>query len=395
MTAADNKPIQARVVLRAATGRDQSLLVSLMQAHDLPYDCCDQSSQLPDRIADGDGPILTTEESLDETTVVAMIEALDKEPVWSHMPVILLRPSHSGRSSIADRLVDRPEVRWLTRPLNSQTLLATVRLALEARNRQNQVGVLIRDLNHANDQLTQRNRQLQQLTTQLIEAEDNERKRLAELMHDDLQQLLVGASLQAAILDKRLSHDGPERETLTRLRELIDQAHRRSRNLSHELYPTVLKDRKPDTLLRWVTENAPRFWPLKIDLNIKGELGETSGDMIRFLYRTLRELLCNAGKYARADRVAIHAARHQDQLVITLSDRGAGFDPEILDQQSTDGVGLRAIRERAEAMGCHLTITSAPGEGACFEMQLPVADNQEYLSSPPLFKAMDASSPQS
>lgn len=223
--------------------------------------------------------------------------------------------------------------------------------------------------------VTERTAELRAMTLALIEAEDRERQRLANLLHDDLQQLLVGANLHAALADRRIGQNPSLREPFDNLRELIEEAQRTSRNLSHDLYPAVLQEADAGQMLQWLADNAQRTLGLQVTFDGDGELGPADGNVVRFLYRTVREILCNTAKHAGVTEANLIAHRRDERIEVEISDRGAGFDPAKISATPTpDGLGLRAIEERAQAIGARMHVDSAPGEGTRFSLSIPATN---------------------
>ncbi len=362
------------VAVWAPTGRDQALIERVLGRAGLSCIGCGEEGQLLSRVNEDSGPLIVAEEGLSPAGKARLIERLKAQPDWSELPVILLaRGASRGISHLAD-LVNCGGVRVLRRPLDSDALLAMVRMAVEARQRQLDVGDLLRALERMNQRLQRRSEQLQQLTVQLAEAEDNERKRLAQLLHDDLQQLLVGAGLQLRVAQKQAGDNLTLQQTLAEAREVVEQAQQQSRDLSHELFPAILHQATPGELLHWLRDHARQTLSLEVALEIDGDLGAAGQEMVRFLYRVVRELLCNTAKHAGVTEARIEARRAGQRIELVISDEGKGFDPEAIEEKhdASNGIGLQAVRERVAFLGAQLAIDSRPGEGARFRLSLPV-----------------------
>ncbi len=367
-----------RVILLTPAGRDQALVGKLLQNARVEWGGCGDRHQLLRAIKANCGPIILAEEALGHHGADQLMRLLDEQPPWSDLPIIVLvRPGQHKPQGLIRQLVDRPGIRWLRRPVDPQALLALVRMAIEARQRQQEVGRLLREQRQLNEQLSRRAEQLQHLTVAVIEAEDRQRQHLSQLLHDDLQQILLGAKLHAKVLGKHIEPQGPAGESWQRVSELIDRAQLESRSLSHELFPAVLHSADSSELLRWIADNGRSLYGLEIDLRIDNELGSTSPPIGRFVYRTLRELLCNVAKHAGVEAVQVSAWRVEGEFFLAVVDRGAGFNPEQLERQGGDeGIGLRTIRERLDALGGWITIESQPGKGSRFTLCVPAATDE-------------------
>jgi two-component system NarL family sensor kinase len=209
-----------------------------------------------------------------------------------------------------------------------------------------------------------RSRQL--LVAESQAAEERERKRLSQDLHDDAIQNLLAARHDledAADADP----DGPEARayvavtaTIARLRDAIS-----------ELHPYLLDQAGIDVALSRAGQRAARRGGFELDLRI---LREERGPNDRVLLRCAVELLTNAASHAHARNVAVSLSCEDDSDVLTVSDDGVGFDPSVLDQRLREGhIGVLSVRERCEALGGDFSVDSAPGRGARFALRLPRA----------------------
>jgi len=361
------------VVLFTPTGRDQPLIERVLQREGISCAGCGSAEELLERVEAGVGPVIVTEEALDDQAMARLGGLIDHQPNWSELPVITLaRASGRGDARVRE-LARRSGVRWLRRPIDGHTLLEMVRVAVEARRRQTQVGELLHRQEQLNQSLRRRAGQLREMTVELIDAEDRERKRIAELLHDDLQQMLVGANLHLSVA---LNQAGPRnqslRQPLERVKGLIADAQQACRSLSHELFPRTLSEDDLSGVFGWVAEHARQTHGLHVRINTADGLNKVDPAVVRFIYRAAREVLCNTAKHAETDTVRIDARREGNRLELVVSDDGRGFDPAILDRGVKGGVGLAAIRERAESLGGELRIDSEPGRGTRLTFRVPV-----------------------
>lgn len=369
-------PAENAVVVYAPTGRDSSLIVSLLHEQRIEAVAVEREAAMLAAVNDRCGPLLVAEEGLTAAGLAALGHALDAQPAWSQLPVLLLM-RHTGDGGVSpgiEAFANRPETRWMQRPLHSQMLLAAVQLAIEARRRQLEVGELLDTQQRLNQQLRKRADQLQRLTTELCDAEDRERQRIAALLHDDLQQVLVGASLHATMAHRRAEGNQDLIAPIQRLADLVSEAQQKSRSLSHELFPNVLNEADPTAMVRWLADDAGHALGLDVSTDIPEDLGRAQPMVVRFLYRAVREAMCNVVKHANVTEAALEARRRDGELVVTITDRGPGFDPQTLasPSSSTEGIGLPAIRERIHALGGRMSIDSRPGAGTSLRFEVPV-----------------------
>jgi PAS domain S-box-containing protein len=226
-------------------------------------------------------------------------------------------------------------------------------------------------LEELNRELQRRAEQLRDLAVQLSTAEDRERRRLAEVLHDDLQQTLVGVRFQLDMIDRRLGENGEARAALDQVRALVDQAVGQSQSLSHELSPPALHQGL-DAGLEWLADRMEAQHGLAVDLDVDAA-GEAIAEPLKtFLYKAVRELLFNVVKHAGVRRATVEVTGGTGGLTVAVRDEGHGFDPASLDADDRrPGFGLMRIQERVELLGGRLRIQAEPGEGSTFKISLP------------------------
>lgn len=196
-------------------------------------------------------------------------------------------------------------------------------------------------------------------------AVEMERNRLARDLHDAVTQTLFSASLIAEALPTIWEVDQAEgKELLKEMRRLSRGALAEMRTLLLELRPTVLVEAKLGDLLRQLTEAVTGRKDITATVTIEDQCTLPS-DVHVALYRIAQEALNNVVKHAHANHVTINLrddfeAETGKIVVLLVQDNGVGFDPTCV---PPDHLGLGIIRERAQAIGADLTITSRPGSG--------------------------------
>jgi PAS domain S-box-containing protein len=218
-------------------------------------------------------------------------------------------------------------------------------------------------------ELQHRARQLQKLTLELSETEDRERRQLAEILHDDLQQQLAAAKFHLSLLRNRAKHDPSQQALITQVNQMLMDAIQKSRDLSHELSPAVLYHGDFVGALSWMAGQLHAKHGLEVAVDPFGEVSVQSDALKTFLYKAAQELLFNVVKHARVDKARIRVRRLGRCIYLSVSDRGRGFDPQELRQ--TLGFGLLSIRERIELLGGRMKIHSVKGQGSTFHIVVP------------------------
>ncbi len=225
-------------------------------------------------------------------------------------------------------------------------------------------------------ELESKNAQLRSLTLELTRAEGRERRRVAQVLHDHLQQLLVGAryclgSVRGSPEAGRLKL---VRETAEKVDSFLGEAIEASRSLTYELSPPILRQRSLAEALEWLGKHFERQHHLVVKVTADPRLVLEDEDSRLALYHAVRELLFNIVKHAQVEQACIRAARSKGGKVrITVSDRGVGFDPaHARAREGVDGgFGLFSLRERLELLGGGLDIESSPGRGSRITISTP------------------------
>lgn len=215
-----------------------------------------------------------------------------------------------------------------------------------------------------------RARELESMTGQLIEAEERERRRIADLLHDDLQQMLAGVQLQLSALCNRL----PREPILTQVKTMVEESITKARSLSHELSPTMVHNAGLVEALEWLARNMEEQFGLRVELEAETPPEPDNPALKTFLYRAVHELLFNTFKHAQVETARVAISKTAGQLSLSVSDHGKGFDPALAAYSDTStGLGLLSIRERARFFRGNLEIESEPDQGSRFVLTVPVA----------------------
>lgn len=233
------------------------------------------------------------------------------------------------------------------------------------------------DRDQARQSAEKRAAQLQALAVELVQAEQKERRRLARILHDHLQQILVGARFGASLIRAKTKDKNRDIDQIAGdLISALDEALRASRSLSADLSPPILHEKGLAAGLKWLSRQMQEKHGMAVDLELD-ENAEPAAEQVRqFLFEAVRELLLNVVKYAKVNRaeVKMHLLKNGD-VEITVSDNGIGFDPSKLENtdSTVGGFGLFSIRERLSYLRGHMEIDAAPAQGSRFTLAVPVS----------------------
>jgi PAS domain S-box-containing protein len=221
--------------------------------------------------------------------------------------------------------------------------------------------------------LEQRSLQLRATAAELTQAEERERKRLAQAIHDDLQQLLVGARFCAETLAGSVGKDS--QEAVQQLNQFLKEAIESTRSLTFELSPPILNNNGLARSLHYLGQQMEIRHGLKVSVRVDEEADLDVEGLKILLFQATRELLFNVVKHAHVKTAEVEMRRLKANLIqITVSDSGAGFDPEQANSSDAQrGFGLFSIRGRLELIGGRLEIKSIPGSGSRFTIMAPLS----------------------
>jgi PAS domain S-box-containing protein len=210
-------------------------------------------------------------------------------------------------------------------------------------------------------ELHHRARQLQKLTLELSQAEDRERKRIADILHEDVQQTLAAARFHLNLLGSETRSVEESQEIIEQVKRMLRDAIERSRDLSHELSPALYQVDLPE-ILNWLARHMRQKYGLTVRVEAYGPVDSPSEPLKAFLYKVAQELLFNVVKHAGVSEARIRVRRMGPSVYLSVTDWGSGFDPQQLEGMA--GFGLLGIRERVQLLGGRMKIRSRADAGS-------------------------------
>jgi CheY-like chemotaxis protein len=219
--------------------------------------------------------------------------------------------------------------------------------------------------------LLERSEQLRQLTGQLTVAEQRERQRLAQVLHDGLQQILVAAKYRLAFIER----DSDLHSAKNEVSELIYDAIETSRSLTAELSPPVLLQGSLVPALEWLARWMRDKHGLDVSLTAHKKIKLLTNEAVLLLFQSVRELLFNVVKHSGVKKACVEVDRVDGGILIAVEDKGVGFDMNQLHTKGDllSGTGLLSMQERISYMGGHMEIDSAPGQGSRHKLIAPIS----------------------
>lgn len=235
-------------------------------------------------------------------------------------------------------------------------------------------------LAHLNATLEQevdvRTAQVRRLASTLTLAEQEERHRISQILHDDLQQLLYGVQLRmlSIITDAAEGATAPLQQHAQEVYDWLGLAIQMTRRLTVDLSPPLLKGEGLADALSWLATQMKHIHGLTVTLDVVQRCVIDRAEMRMLLFQLVRELLFNVVKHAHTNRATVQIAQGPaGECMVTVSDEGAGFELVQLQATQPQGFGLFSVRERLQLFGGWMEIHSQPQRGTQVTIYLPYA----------------------
>jgi len=210
--------------------------------------------------------------------------------------------------------------------------------------------------------------------SQIIEAQENERRRISRELHDEIGQALYAIKFNLEMIDKDLPQQTPLlRGRLGEAKSLASQTLTSMRQLALDLRPAMLDELGLIPTLRWYIQNFSNRLGIGSSFETIGLEEKLSPEIETAFYRIVQEALNNIAKHAQADRVEISLVKKDSRIYASIQDNGRGFDlDKVLHPESPErGFGIVGIQERVSLLGGQLEIQSRPGFGTVISIEIP------------------------
>ena len=238
----------------------------------------------------------------------------------------------------------------------------------------------ITDRKQAETALRQSEKQLRSLTSQLLTAQEAERRRISGELHDELGQALAVIKLQLSRIGRNLNRDQrPLQEDCKYTLKCVDQVIEDVRRLSRDLSPFILEDLGLPGALRWMADEFTKHHQIQVLLDLP-DMDHLLSDQAQIvIYRIFQETLTNIVKHAQATHVSIAIQKEAEMFSFKVEDDGKGFDLRHHEVRSVTekGLGLTTMKERVRMLGGSLNIWSQEGEGTRITFQIPVEKREK------------------
>lgn len=396
-------------VLVSVSKSDVAAVRSILEAGFAEAEVCSDIPELCGRISDQTEAVVVGADRLSGIATPLLTDRLEAQPEWSDLPIIVAVPGGAGAPVAGDAVKDLGNVVVIDHPFTEVSLNNALRIAFRSRERQRWVRDLssecehtMRALNESRNELEQkvnertselaeRATQLRRLTGELILSEQRERRRLARVLHDNLQQLLVSAKYRVGALGR--VEDQTVRVAVQEIEDLLGQVIEVSRSLSSELSPPIVHESGLRTGMEWLASLMSAQSGLTVDLHFEDEVDRIDENTKVLIFESTRELLNNVVKHAQVQSADLRVRRTDGETVeVVVEDQGAGFDAE---GTTPKGFGIFRMRERLQLIGGRIEIDSSPGKGARVAIIAPLGESARQRRQPTAAPGPEAAYPRS
>lgn len=295
-------------------------------------------------------------------------------PEQAHYPLIAL---FAGVGFLISTLVNQWVLRKALEPLDRLQAAVeairngdrTVRVRLDD-NSDDRFDRLAEAFNQMLEQIEHDAQQLRQLSRQILQAQEEERRRLAHDLHDEAAQSLTSLLVHLRLLERAQNPTEAQRY-IQELRELTARALEDVRRVALDLRPKILDDLGLIAALEWRVDELNKTHGLDASITVEGMDRRLPREMELVFYRVAQEALSNVCKHVKATKVAVSLRSDGRHCVLEVVDNGVGFDATRIDKRNAHGLGLVGMRERIAMIGGSLECTSQPGAGVRIKAQAP------------------------
>lgn len=244
-----------------------------------------------------------------------------------------------------------------------------------------------RDARTATAALVESESKLHALTQHLERAKEEERRAIAQEIHDDVGGALTALKFEVVRLARELGTGSGHTERLHAIQQLLESAVVATHRIQHALRPAVL-DAGLVAALDWLTRGFGERTGLPVDFRSNRDEFEIAPDRAAALYRVAQEALTNVRKHAGARAVHVQLFALDDEVTLEIADDGVGFEADAL--AVTPGFGVRGLLERARGLDGWAEVSSSPGRGTTVMFSIPPVPRARTRAAAPLGEAPDA-----
>jgi signal transduction histidine kinase len=334
--------------------------------------------------------LITLDINLPDVDGYEICRRLKGDPATRDIPILHISASYVDTNAKIRGLEGGADA-YLAEPVNRLELLATVKALLrmqqaqrEAHRQAAEAEFARRELQVANETLEWRVRQrtaelererrdVQDLSSQLLQAQDEERRRISRELHDSTGQLLVALTLNLARLKSEQVCPNSQADVLIDdTTSMLEEMSRQLRTMSYLLHPPMLDEAGLLSAVKWYVEGFSTRSSVEVTMDFS-DLGRLPPELEITLFRLIQESLTNVHRHSGSKTALIRLNRNDRLVTLELIDRGKGFSPPEATSSAMPkcGVGIPGMKERVRRFGGTIDISSS-SEGTAVKACLPI-----------------------
>lgn len=297
------------------------------------------------------------------------------------IPVVLLSARAGEESRVEGMQAGADD--YLVKPFSARELLARIGARLEIARLQKQAEAQLRSnkaeleqkVEERTQELSKASHALRELSARILQAQDEERRRLARELHDGVGQLLAAASMEMANLIGGIENWSPGRSGgAANLESLITQVNREIRTMSYLLYPPLLDEVGLKSALTEYVHGFEQRSRIAVSLDVSPNVTRLERDLELCLFRIVQECLTNVHRHSQSKTATIQISCDHGTLTLEIRDQGQGMSPDKLAQIQSkgSGVGIRGMRERVRHFGGEMAFRS-DNSGTTVSVVVPIS----------------------
>src|SRR5579864_450934 len=334
--------------------------------------------------------LITLDINLPDMDGYEICRRLKDDPATQDIPVLHISASYVETSDRVRGLEGGADA-YLAEPVNQMELLATVKALLrmrqaqrEARRQATEAEVARKELQHANETLEMRVRQrtaelererrdVQDLSSQLLQAQDEERRRISRELHDSTGQLLVALTMNLARLKSEQVWSNPDADALIDdTTSIVDEMSRQLRTMSYLLHPPMLDEAGLLSAVNWYVNGFSTRSSVEVTMDC-ADLGRLPAELEITLFRLIQESLTNIHRHSGSKTALIRLSRNDAAVTLEVVDQGKGLSSPKGNGDALPryGVGIPGMKERVRRFGGTIDISSN-SSGTAIRASLPI-----------------------
>jgi signal transduction histidine kinase len=342
-------------------------------------------------LAHRDPTLITLDINLPDMDGFEVCRRLKSDPATCEIPVLhisasCVEPVHKARG------LDGGADAYLAEPIDREELLATVKALLRMRQAQRESRRQAGEAEKAKEELRAINEELEsrvqqrtaelerrsaevhQLSSRLLQAQDEERRRISRELHDSTGQLLAALKMNLTRLKGEIPRSNPEADRLINdTASVVDEMSRQLRTMSYLLHPPLLDEAGLASAVTWYVEGFATRSTIDVRLELPEDLGRLPQDMEITIFRLVQESLTNIHRHSNSKTAVIRVVRGEQEVQVEITDEGKGFTSSGAGGNNPrPGVGILGMKERVRRFGGTIDISSSKS-GTRVRAKLPVA----------------------